>query len=388
MKKITKKHIFVIFFAFLLIMGILPKFIRFVESKQTANETYTAYYEQISFDTKLPDIELNGELKPYYFAQIFPKIDGTLKNRYVNIGDTVKKGQLLATIEAPLIDADKKTAEADLILYQKALTEATYKLNFTKETYERYKSSSVGGAISAQDLSLKENDFKVAQMEYKIAVQNLERAKSLLKRATELQNYEYIKAPFDGVITKYNADIGANIVSGGSSTSDAMFEISQNNKLRLRIDVPQSYLDRIKQNQEIKFYTLENPNEIYSGKITQISKSLDKVSRTMKIEICVDNSAEKLYPNLYVKAVIPANKNKKMLLVKNELIINNSKGSQVLTVDKDDKLHFVPVVIGKDFGDVVEITQGLNGSEKLVTNISDSLVEGQKVVAKHSTDLK
>ena len=225
-------------------------------------------------------------------------------------------------------------------------------------------------------------------MEYKIAVQNLERAKSLLKRATELKNYEYIKAPFDGVITKYNADIGANIVSGGSSTSDAMFEISQNNKLRLRIDVPQSYLDRIKQNQEIKFYTLENPNEIYSGKITQISKSLDNVSRTMKIEICVDNSAEKLYPNLYVKAVIPANKNKKMLLVKNELIINNSKGSQVLTVDKDDKLHFVPVVIGKDFGDVVEITQGLNGSEKLVTNISDSLVEGQKVVAKLSEKVK
>ena len=388
MKKITKKHICVIFFVLLLLMGSLPKFIRFVESKKNTNEIYTAYYEQIAFDMKLPDIELNGELKPYYFAQIFPKIDGTLKNRYVNIGDTVKKGQLLATIEAPLIDADKKTAEADLILYQKALTEAAYKLNFTKETYKRYKSSSVGGAISAQDLSLKENDFKVAQMEYKIAVQNLERAKSLLKRATELKNYEYIKAPFDGVITKYNADIGANIVSGGSSTSDAMFEISQNNKLRLRIDVPQSYLDRIKQNQEIKFYTLENPNEIYSGQITQISKSLDNVSRTMKIEICVDNSADKLYSGLYVKAIIPANKNKKMLLVKNELIINNSKGTQVLTIDKDDKLHFIPVVIGKDFGDVVEITQGLNGSEKLVTNISDNLVEGQKVIAKLSADVK
>lgn len=388
MKKITKKQIFIIVVSSLIVLGILPKFIRFIETRQNVNEPYTAYYEQISFDTKLPDIELNGELKPYYFAQIFPRIDGTLKNRYINIGDTVKKGQILAIIDAPLVDADKKTAEADLILYQKALTEATYKLNFTKETYQRYKSSSVGGAISTQDLSSKKNDFNVAQMEYKIAVQNVERAKSLLKRATELKNYEYIKAPFDGVITKYNADIGANIVSGGSSTSDSLFEISQNDKLRLRIDVPQSYIDRIKQNQEIKFYTLENPNKIYSGKITQISKIFDNVSRTMKIEISVDNSSNELFAGLYVKTIIPANKNKKMLLVKNELIINNSKGTQVLTIDKDDKLHFVPVVIGKDFGDVVEITQGLKGSEKLVTNISDSLKEGQKVVAKQSVKTK
>lgn len=210
----------------------------------------------------------------------------------------------------------------------------------------------------------------------------------LLQRANELKNYEYIKAPFDGVITKYNADIGANIVSGGSSTSDAMFEISQNNKLRLRIDVPQFYIDRIRQNQEIKFYLPENSNKIYAGKITQLSNNLDDISRTMKIEISVDNTDKKLYSGLYVKAIIPANKNKKMLLVKNELIINNSKGTQVLTIDRDNKLHFVPVVIGKDFGDVVEIMQGLNGSEKLVTNISDSLKEGQKVISKSAIQTK
>lgn len=102
----------------------------------------------------------------------------------------------------------------------------------------------------------------------------------------------------------------------------------------------------------------------------------------------VDNADKKLYSGLYVKAIIPANKNKKMLLVKNELIINNSKGTQVLTIDKDNKLHFVPVVIGKDFGDVVEIMQGLNGSEKLVTNISDSLKEGQKVIPKSAIQTK
>lgn len=388
MKNITKKHIFLIIITSLLIIGFVPKLIRFIETRHTVNEIYTAYYEEISFDTKLPDIELNGELKPYYYAQIFPKIDGILKNRYVNLGDTVKKGQLLAVIDAPLIDADKKTAEADLILYQKALTEATYKLNFAKETYQRYKSSSVGGAISTQDLSSKKNDFNVSQMEYKMAIQNVARAKSLLQRANELKNYEYIKAPFDGIVTKYNADIGANIVSGGSSTSDAMFEISQNNKLRLRIDVPQSCIDRIRQNQEIKFYLPENPNKIYTGKITQLSNNLDDISRTMKIEISVDNTDKKLYSGLYVKAIIPANKNKKMLLVKNELIINNSKGTQVLTIDKDNKLHFVPVVIGKDFGDVVEIMQGLNGSEKLVTNISDSLKEGQKVIPKSAIQTK
>lgn len=310
---------------------------------------------------------MSGELKPYYHSDIYSKIDGILDKRFVNIGDNVKQGDLLAVISAPLIDSDKMMA-------QKSLAEAEYRQTLAHDTYFRYKSAFNDGAIAPQEMQNKETDYKTAQMQYKVAEANL-------KRANSMQNYEYIKAPFSGVITKYNLDAGANVVAGGSTTSTLLFEISQIDKLRLRIDIPQSYIDRVQLNQKIKFFIPEELDKIYVGTLSKLSKSFDSSTRTMKAEITVENKDLKLYAGQYVKTIIPFETKNKILLVKNSTIITDENGSRVLTVN-NNILHFKRVVIGKDFGDVVEIIKGLNENDKIIINYNDNLKEGQKVLSK------
>lgn len=352
----------------LIIFGTIPKVWRYAKTFHTEIEPFTAYYETIRYDNKIPEIQLSGELKPYYHSEIYSKIDGILDKRLVNIGDNVKQGDLLAIISAPLIDADKTIAE-------KSLAEAKYRQTLAQDTYLRYRKAYNDGAIAPQEMQSKETDYKTAQMQYKAAQANLERANSM-------QNYEYIKAPFSGIITKYNLDAGANVVAGGSTTSTLLFEISQIDKLRLRIDIAQSYIDRIVLNQKIKFFIPEEPDKIYLGTLSKLSKSFDTATRTMKAEITVENKDLKLYPGQYVKTIIPFKAKNKILLVKNSTIITDENGSRVLTVDNNNILHFKKVKIGKDFGDVVEIISGLNEKDKIVINYNDNLKDGQKVLSK------
>ncbi len=356
----------------LLILGSIPKVWRFVKTLHEEVQPFTAYYETVTYDNKIPDIQLSGELKPYYNSEIYSKIDGILDKRFVNIGDSVKQGDMLAIISAPLIDADKTMA-------QKSLTEAQFKRTLAHDTYARYKKAFKDGAISPQEMQTRETDYQTAEMEYKVALANLNRANSM-------QNYEYIKAPFSGIITKYNLDAGANVVAGGSTTSTLLFEISQIDKLRLRIDIPQSYIDRVKLNQKIKFFVPEEPDKIYVGILSKLSKSFDNSTRTMKAEITVENKDLKLFAGQYVKTIITFETKNQMLLVKNSSVITDENGSRVLTVDDNNILHFKKVVIGKDFGDVVEITKGLSEKDKIVINYNDNLKDGQKVLSKKTED--
>lgn len=364
------KNKIILLITILLILGTIPKAWRFVKTLHTDSQPFTAYYENVTYDNKIPDIQLSGELKPYYNSEIYSKIDGILEKRFVNIGDNVKQGEMLAIISAPLIDSDKTMA-------QKSLTEAQYRQTLAHDTYTRYQKAFKDGAISPQEMQTKETDYQTAQIEYKIALASL-------KRANSMQNYEYIKAPFSGVITKYNLDSGANVVAGGSTTSTLLFEISQIDKLRLRIDIPQSYIDRVKLNQKIKFFVPEEPDKIYIGTLSKLSKSFDATTRTMKAEITVENKDLKLFAGQYVKTIIPFETKNKMLLVKNSAIITDENGSRVLTVDDNNILHFKKVEIGKDFGDVVEITKGLSEKDRIVVNYNDNLKDGQKVLSKEA----
>lgn len=169
----------------LLLLGTVPKVWRFVSALRTENQPFTAYYETVTFDNKIPDIQLSGELKPYYNSEIYSKIDGILDKRLVNIGDNVKQGDLLAVVSAPLIDADKTMA-------QKSLTEAQFKRTLARDTYLRYQKAYKDGAIAPQEMQTKETDYKTAEMEYKIALANLNRANSM-------QNYEYIENSRKGI---------------------------------------------------------------------------------------------------------------------------------------------------------------------------------------------
>lgn len=380
--KINKKNIIIAIVAFLLLVGIIPKVVRFITTSINAREAkYVALVEKPTLTNGEDGLELSGELKPYLQTEMFSRINGLVSERCVQLGDHVKKGQLLATIDTPDLDAEAASAKSALISAEKHLMETKYQYNFAKQTYERFKNSSSDGAISRQDLDTKYNEFKTSEMNYLGAQADVDKAKQDLNRLTALQGYKRVVAPFDGVISKYNIDAGANVVSGGSSTSTSLFEIQQIDKFRATIFVPQNYVRFIKDGQAVEVYIPENPSQKFKGYISQISGKLDNVSRAMEVALVIPNDGKSgLYSGLYVKTNIDVKDRQKYLTINPACITTfNSPDQYVAEVKPDSTIHFIKVKQGRDFGDKVEILEGLKGDEKLITNINDNLKEGDKV---------
>lgn len=380
--KINKKNIIIAIVAFLLLIGIIPKVVRFITTSINAREArYVALVEKPTLTNGEDGLELSGELKPYLQTEMFSRINGLVSERCVQLGDHVKKGQLLATIDTPDLDAETASAKSALISAEKHLMETKYQYNFAKQTYERFKNSSSDGAISRQDLDTKYNEFKTSEMNYLGAQADVDKAKQDLNRLTALQGYKRVVAPFDGVISKYNIDAGANVVSGGSSTSTSLFEIQQIDKFRATIFVPQNYVRFITDGQAVEVYIPENPSQKFKGYISQISGKLDNVSRAMEVALIIPNDGKSgLYSGLYVKTNIDVKDRQKYLTINPACLTTfNSPDQYVAQVRPDSTIHFIKVKQGRDFGDKVEILEGLKGDEKLITNINDNLKEGDKV---------
>ncbi len=380
--KINKKNIIIVIVAFLLLVGIIPKVVRFITTSINAREAkYVALVEKPTLTNGEDGLELSGELKPYLQTEMFSRINGLVSERCVQLGDHVKKGQLLATIDTPDLDAEAASAKSALISAEKHLMETKYQYNFAKQTYERFKNSSSDGAISRQDLDTKYNEFKTSEMNYLGAQADVDKAKQDLNRLTALQGYKRVVAPFDGVISKYNIDAGANVVSGGSSTSTSLFEIQQIDKFRATIFVPQNYVRFIKDGQAVEVYIPENPSQKFKGYISQISGKLDNVSRVMEVALIIPNNGKSgLYSGLYVKTNIDVKDRQKYLTINPACLTTfNSPDQYVAQIRPDSTIHFIKVKQGRDFGDKVEILEGLKGDEKLITNINDNLKEGDKV---------
>lgn len=385
--KINKKNIIIAIVAFLLFVGIIPKVVRFITTSINAREAkYVALVEQPSLTNGEDGLELSGELKPYLQTEMFSRINGLVSERCVQLGDHVKKGQLLAIIDTPDLDAEAASAKSALISAEKHLMETKYQYNFAKQTYERFKNSSSDGAISRQDLDTKYNQFKTSEMNYLGAQADVDKAKQDLNRLIALQGYKRVVAPFDGVISKYNIDAGANVVSGGSSTSTSLFEIQQIDKFRATIFVPQNYVRFIKDGQAVEVYIPENPSQKFKGYISQISGKLDNVSRAMEVALVIPNDGKSgLYSGLYVKTNIDVKDKQKYLTINPACLTTfNSPDQYVAQVKPDSTIHFIKVKQGRDFGDKVEILEGLKGDEKLITNINDNLKEGDKVEFKEN----
>lgn len=385
--KINKKNIIIAIVVLLLLVGIIPKVVRFITTSINARDAkYVALVEQPSLTNGEDGLELSGELKPYLQTEMFSRINGLVSERCVQLGDHVKKGQLLATIDTPDLDAEAASAKSALISAEKHLMETKYQYNFAKQTYERFKNSSSDGAISRQDLDTKYNEFNTSEMNYLSAQADVDKAKQDLNRLTALQGYKRVVAPFDGVISKYNIDEGANVVSGGSSTSTSLFEIQQIDKFRATIFVPQNYVRFIKDGQAVEVYIPENPSQKFKGYISQISGKLDNVSRAMEVALVIPNDGKSgLYSGLYVKTNIDVKDKQKYLTINPACLTTfNSPDQYVAEVRPDSTIHFIKVKQGHDFGDKVEILEGLKGDEKLITNINDNLKEGDKVEFKEN----
>lgn len=309
------------------------------------------------------EVSLPGNIQPFTDAAIFARVNGYLKSRNADIGSRVKAGQVLAEIDTPDTDQQLLQARADL-------ASAVANARLAQTTADRYQDLMKTDSVSRQDL-----DNAIGSLEAKNAA--VQSADANVRRLEATQRFRVIRAPFDGVITARNTDIGALIGSAG--TAKELFHIASMEKLRIYVNVPQAYSGATPLGTEATIEIQNLPGRTFKGKLTRTAQSIDSASRTLLAEIDLDNPGGVILPGSFaqVKLKVPGEATTFRLPV--NTLIFRSEGLRVAVV-KNGAIVLTPVTLGRDFGNTVEIVSGLNGSEAVVVNPPDSLADGQSVV--------
>jgi RND family efflux transporter MFP subunit len=309
------------------------------------------------------EIVLPGTMQAFSDAPIYARTSGYLKKWYVDIGARVRAGQLMADIDTPELDQQLQQARADL-----ATAEANAHLAQT--TAERYRDLIKSDSVSRQDLDNANGNLEARQTA-------VESARANVKRLEQLQSFRRIEAPFDGVVTARNIDVGALIDPG--SNAKELFHVAAVHKLRVFVNVPQVYSRAARTGLTAELTLKEFPGRRFTGTLARTSNSIDVATRTLLTEIDVDNPRGELLPGSYAEVHIKLPTAATTLKLPVDALIFKSDGLQVATVDAANRVALLPVAAGRDFGDSVEIVSGLTGDERIVANPPDSLEAGQTV---------
>lgn len=308
---------------------------------------------------------LPGNVWAWHEAPIFARTDGYIKQWYVDIGRHVKAGDLLAEIETPELNAQKRQAAADL---KTAIANSKLAQSTAKRWVNLLKTDSV---------SKQETDEKVSSAQALQAA--MIAAKANLDRLTELVGFERVTAPFDGVITARATDIGALINSGSSVTAKPLFRIAQTNPLRIYVKVPQNYSARITPELAVSLHFAEHPGQVFSAKLLDTAKAIDPSTRTLLAQFTAENKDEALLPGGYTEVWFSLPLPPQTVRIPVNTLLFRAQGLQVATVDKDNQIVLKSVTINRDFGAEVEIATGVTPGERIVINPPDSIANGEVV---------
>ncbi len=311
------------------------------------------------------EIVLPGNVQPFVSAPIYARTSGYVRSWYADIGAHVRKGQLLAVVDTPEVDQQLAQSRSNL-----ATAQANLKLAET--TKNRYQGLLATHAVSQQDV-----DNAVGTYSANKSIVDANQAN--VKQLETLQSFEKIYAPFDGIITARNTDIGMLINSGNSGNAKAdLFHISQPGKLRVYVNVPEQYSQATTPGLTADLTLAEFPGRRFQGKLVRTSNAINYATRTLIAEIDVDNPTGELLSGSYTEVHLRVRGQTSSYLVPVSTLIFRSQGLQ-LAVVKDGSVLLTPVTPGRDFGDQIEIVSGLNGNESVIISPPDSIVSGQKV---------
>jgi RND family efflux transporter MFP subunit len=387
-----------------LLGGLIPHLIHERELKREAQEKQSdlpeVNYIVAMRSPATAELVLPGNMEALTEAPILARADGYLRTRKVDIGDRVQAGQLMAEIEAPELDQQVEQARAQVPQAQAAENQAVANLNqgranlaLTHVTALRWAELLVKGAVSRQ-----ENDqyqaadqaqaatVKALEEVLAAAQQNTMAANANVNRLIGLQSYEQVRAPFSGVVTLRNVDVGALI----ESNSPLLFRIAQIDRLRVYIYVPETDAPGVQIGQRASLRVMEFPRHEFAGSITGTSDSLDPTSRTLLTEVQVPNPEGALLPGMHAGVRLNTRRDQPPVLVPGSAVIMLPNKSEIATLqDSDSKnqifqVQMEPVTLGRDYGAVIEILSGLNGGERVVSNPNDDVRQGARLKGKLS----
>ena len=317
------------------------------------------------------EIVIPAEVQPFIDAPIYARTNGYLQKWYFDIGAHVRKGQLLAEIDTPEVDQELQQARADLTTSQ-----ANNRL--AQITAKRYQDLLASDSVAKQDVDNAVGNLEATQSRVQSAQENV-------KRLEEMQSFEKIYAPFDGVITARNIDIGDLINAGSGAPSKELFHIAAINVLRVYVNVPQLYSAVTKPGMMAYLTMPEFPDKRFPGRLVRTANAIDPNSRTLLVEVDVDNPTGTLLPGAYAEMHFGLPTSAATVILPVNTLIFQSHGMQVATVNDGKHVQLVPIMMGRDFGTRVEVVAGLTEHDSVIVDPPDSLVAGQEVRIVSST---
>jgi RND family efflux transporter MFP subunit len=309
-------------------------------------------------------LELPGRLEAYSRASIYARVSGYLKSWKADIGTPVKAGQLLAEIETPDLDQQLLQAKADL-----ASAQANASLAGT--TSKRWQSMLGSDSVSRQEAEEKAGDFTTKQAMVNASQANVDRVQAL-------KGFTRIVAPFDGIVTARNTDVGALINAGGGAGPE-LFAVADTRKLRVYVSVPQSYASIVKVGAKAKLTVPEQPGKSYAATVESSSRAVTVASGTMLIQLAVDNAAAELLPGGFANVSLELPRNAGGLSIPPSALMFGKSGLRVATVGADDKVVLKKVTIARDLGKTIELGSGITAGDRVIESPPDGIADGDLV---------
>ncbi len=312
---------------------------------------------------------LPGNVRADVDAPIYARVSGYLKNWYTDIGSHVKKGQLLGKIETPELDQQILRARADV-------ASAESNLEIADITAKRWQNLVVSNSVSRQ-----ESDEKTADAKSRRDILNA--AKATLQSLLADQSFQRVVAPFDGVVTERNTDIG-KLINPGSNNGQSLFRVVDNRRLRIYTEVPQYFIYLIKPNMKVKIRFPELPAQDFAATVLRTSNAIRESSRTSTVELLMENKGGKLFSGSYAEVHFDLPSSSKVFRLPVSALLFRKEGLQIATVGTDDRVVLKHITIARDLGRVVEVDSGIDSADRVIDSPSDSIVQGDVVRIKNA----
>jgi RND family efflux transporter MFP subunit len=408
----------------LIAVGVVPRIRRQDRAAELAETAGSSFTNVLTMKAKVgsgsSEVELPGSVQAINVASIYARTNGYVRERLVDIGTQVKNGQLLAVIASPEVDQELAQGRAALEQAHAALQQATANLaqahaqvnqakanvsqaqaneEIAAATNDRWTRLVNNGVLSKQQGDERRAAFHARQAETAATLAAQATAEATVtsrtadisaasaainaqmanvRRLEQMQAFERLLAPFDGVVTERRVERG-DLVTSGSSGDHNLFSVAQSKTLRIQINVPQSYAVDLHAGQDTQVTLRERMGEVFHGKIARTAESITATTRTLLTEVQVDNSSGRLLPGMYAEVRFNLPRSRPVVLVPGSTLVANAQGTWVAVVGSDRHVHQVAVQAGRDLGTEVEILSGLSGTEDLVNNPPDNLRDGQQV---------
>jgi multidrug efflux pump subunit AcrA (membrane-fusion protein) len=422
-KLIVGSLIVLVFFSSLLTLGITAhvKRLRKIDNASNAVKQAVPVVQVITAQQSHAnsDLVLPGNIEAIQVTTINARTSGYLKQWYVDLGDRVRVGQKLADIDTPEVDQALQQAQSDLLQAramlaqsQANLEQARTNMAFARVSFARYQNLVELGVVTHQDTDQREAEYNSAkatvnamQASVRVSESSIHSNEANVRRLTDLQGFKRVYAPFAGIITARNVEIGSLIgtsgtnstgttsagassssttsastsAGGGGATTGGIFSLARTDTVRIHVSVPQTYVSAVKVGMTADVSIRELPQKTFTGRVVRRAEALDPASRTMLVEVDLSNRDFSLLPGMYAEVKFRVNLSDPPVRVPANVLIIRTSGPQVLVVTADQKVHYQNVELGTDYGAEIDINQGLEPGSTVVTNPGATLSEGQSV---------